>query len=116
MIYEKETENNESKVICESNRDNMEMNFLSSLSEKVCEILDVNWKDRQNMKNLFVSCLKSHVVEHKKGILFQYEQYLFDEAIKRLKKELNINSEINYNYALHARLIDIVDEIKKKLG
>ena len=91
-----------------------ELKLLNELSDKICEVLNVNWNDRQNMKNLFVSCLKKDVAEHNKGLLFQYEQYLFDKAIERLKKEIGINAEINYNNALHARLADIVDEIKKK--
>ena len=90
-IYSRENEtDNMGKQCMETNADNMEEKFLITLAKKVCEVLKVDWNDRQNMTNLLVSCLEEDVAGHKRGLLHQYEQYLFDGAFKRMKDELKL--------------------------
>ena len=90
----------------------IEGRFTLELAEELNNILNIPYNERRITRQLFVSSLKQILEGNRKGLLYEYEQYLFDRASERLIDTFKLKSDVNYNFATHARFADIVDEIK----
>ena len=112
MIYS--LEKNQMSGCCENSAPRIEQEFVNEVCELVIEALNVNYNERRLVKPLLVKSISEKVNNSYKelGLLQQFEAYILETAIERLKKEFNLISEINHSHATHAKFADIVKELK----
>lgn len=112
MIYS--LEKNKMSGCCENSAPRIEQEFVNEVCELVIEALNVNYNERRLVKPLLVKSISEKVNNSYKelGLLQQFEAYILETAIERLKKEFNLISEINHSHATHAKFADIVKELK----
>ena len=116
MIYS--LEKNQMSGCCENSAPRIEQEFVNEVCELVIEALNVNYNERRLVKPLLVKSISEKVNNSYKelGLLQQFEAYVLETAIERLKKEFNLISEINHTHATHAKFADIVKELKTNWG
>ena len=112
MIYS--LEKNQMSGCCENSTPRIEQDFVNEICELVIEALNVNYNERRLVKPLLVKSITEKVNNNYKelGLLQQFEAYVLETSIERLKKEFNLISEINHSHATHAKFSDIVKELK----
>lgn len=112
MIYS--LEKNQMSGCCENSAPRIEQDFVNEICELVIEALNVNYNERRLVKPLLVNSITEKVNNNYKklGLLQQFEAYVLETSIERLKKEFNLISEINHGHATHAKFADIVKELK----
>ena len=99
---------------CENSAPRIEQEFVNEVCELVIEALNVNYNERRLVKPLLVKSISEKINNSYKelGLLQQFEAYILETSIERLKKEFNLISEINHSHATHAKFADIVKELK----
>jgi hypothetical protein len=116
MIYS--TEQNENYCMSEerSNR-RIEETFVKEICDLVMDTLEINYNEKRIVRPLLEKVIgpKIHNRYKELGLLEQYEAYVLDTAVKRLKDDCGIQSSVNHSNATHAKLADIATEISKKL-
>ena len=112
MIYS--LEKNQMSGCCENSAPRIEQEFVNEVCELVIEALNVNYNERRLVKPLLVKSISEKINNSYKelGLLQQFEAYILETSIERLKKEFNLISEINHSHATHAKFADIVKELK----
>ena len=115
MIYS--LEKNQMSGCCENSAPRIEQEFVNEVCELVIEALNVNYNERRLVKPLLVKSISEKINNSYKelGLLQQFEAYILETSIERLKKEFNLISEINHSNATHAKFADIVKELKANL-
>lgn len=114
MIYS--LEKNQMSGCCENSAPRIEQDFVNEICELVIEALNVNYNERRLVKPLLIKSIAEKVNNNYKelGLLQQFEAYVLETSIERLKKEFNLVSEINHSHATHAKFADIVKELVEK--
>jgi len=92
-----------------SSKDNVEDKFLDAVSEAVVEVLDISYRDREQFRRVLRSAIKDKV----KNYLEQYQDYVVDYIGKELNDHCGINEKVEFDHALHAKLSNHFDTIKK---
>ena len=133
MIYEDINENSEfaeiGKISVECSNLDIEYKFIEELSDFLTNLLKINWNDKLIVKNLLINGLSKKLnnrtwIDSKgkkrggeTGLLQQYQNYILDESIQRIKRECKIPDDIkiNHGYALHAKFADIAKYLKTNL-
>ena len=112
MIYS--LEKTQMSGCCENSAPRIEQEFVNEVCELVIEALNVNYNERRLVKPLLVKSISEKINNSYKelGLLQQFEAYILETSIERLKKEFNLISEINHSHATHAKFADIVKELK----
>ena len=93
---------------CESPGNDYESQCSKLLSERIVEILRVNYTDKHNMQCLFQSILEDDL----KKLLQQYLHSQLNIISNALNHEFSIDETVCYNHATHAKLCDHVKAIK----
>jgi len=89
------------------------------LVDQVIEAVAVSLSIPYNQRVIFDALLKNNIKDwinnRDSGILQQYSAWVLDIATESLIKELGLpkSIKVNHEYAEHAKLIDIIKEIKK---
>lgn len=112
MIYS--LEKNKMSGCCENSAPRIEQEFVNEVCELVIEALNVNYNERRLIKPLLAKSIGEKINNHlnEPGLLQQFEAYVLETAIERVKKEFNLISEVNHGYATHAKFADILKELK----
>lgn len=99
---------------CENSAPRIEQEFVNEVCELVIEALNVNYNERRLIKPLLAKSIGEKINNHWKepGLLQQFEAYVLETAIERVKKEFNLISEVNHGHATHAKFADIIKELK----
>ena len=107
----KNEENCDGPCECESPSNNTEKKFIESISEKVCEILNIGWNDRRIVKSLIINGLENKLDSRgdNPGLLQQYEAYVLEKSSENFRNIFKIPKDIkvNHEYASHAKYNNI---------
>lgn len=92
--------------------ENIEEKFVKELSTIICDIMNVNYKDREMFKSLLYNSLKGKISNRSsssQGLLQQYLSFHLDKLGNSLKASLNIPDKvkINHNYSTAAKFSHI---------
>lgn len=100
---------------CEEKPIDYDENFLSIICDYIVEILRINWKDRETVKNLFYSALENKVCS-RDGLLEQFLNSQLDIIAESIKRnfELDKDLKVDYGHATHAKFSTILEVIKEK--
>lgn len=98
-------------TILESGAKGIEDSFITAISECVSEAIKINYKDR----TVFQSCLQTATARQIRVLLEQYLHHELEIIGERFQREFEISEKINFDYATHAKMRDIIDAIKQKM-
>jgi len=115
----------EQDKVCDEEGDSknsIEEKFVSELCGKICEIMNINWKDRELFKSLLHNSL-THCLNNRDthsnlgrgtGLLQQYLAHELDSISKSIKHKLNIPDDVkvNHKHGVYGKFNDIVRYIK----
>ena len=80
------------------------------IGESISEVLCKSYADRINFTSLISNAIKPQVQQ----LIKEHENHCLDVASSWIKNELELNDNINYENALHAKLSSLTEEIKSK--
>jgi hypothetical protein len=82
------------------------------ISEKISEILCNSYADRSNFKLLISNLIKPQM----EILVKEHENHCLEVASSHLIDEFNLDSNIDYNNTLHAKLYSIVNDLKNNFS
>jgi len=102
----------------EIKRDDIEDRFVKTISDLLCEKLEIGYNDQRIFKTLLTKVLKDDLNnrdDNNPGMLQQYLAHELEQVFKNLKRELIVPDEvkINHNYHIHSKFNDFIDYVKK---
>jgi len=86
----------------------LECRFVDALANLITEALRISYRDQEITKRFIYSSIEDIV----KDYLEAYLNGNLEILAKSINREFGIDKKVNYNYALHAKFNDIVEEIK----
>ena len=103
---------------CESPRNDIEHQFVEQLAQVVCEVMDVNHNERRIVKSLLIRSMKNTVADRsdrRPGLLQQYLAHELEGIAGRLKRDLQIPTEVkvNHDYSTESKFSDIIQYIRE---
>ena len=98
----------------EAPRKRYEEAFVYEVCKEVVSALNIQWKDREIVKELLFAILHNKLCK-RDGLLEQYLHSQLDIIKKTILNNFKLSKDIetNYNYATHAKFNDIIKAIKE---
>ena len=92
-----------------------EKRFARLVAAEIAASLQVNYGDRDIVVKLLTTTLEKQLCK-RGGLLEQYLHTQLDIIAQTVKNRFDLDNDlgVNYNYATHAKLMDIVEAIEKK--
>ena len=95
----------------EINSSDIKEKFITEMIKCFVESLRVSWKSRGLVEPL----IHSAVYENIRNLLEQYFHHELEILAQTFNREFLINEKINFKYATHAKMSDIIEGNKKKI-
>jgi len=96
---------------CEISNPNhdIEKRLTREIIRVIVEALDISWRDRDQFQRLLYSTIHSEVEK----LLRQYQDFSVDYVAKEMNSRLDMNEEVEFSHALHAKLSNFFEVFKE---
>lgn len=111
-IWTNPNEKHEVEGQCEMANDRIEDKFVNALCELFAQKLDINWKQRE----IFVALIKSSIQQEVNKLLKQFLHHELTIIGDTLNQIYEIDENVCYDFATHAKLSDHLSAIEQKLN
>ena len=95
----------------EMNMEDIREKFITATIKCIVEALRVPWKSRDLVEPLIYSAIADNV----RNLLEQYLHHELEILAHTFNREFLMNEKINFKYAIHAKMNDIIEGIKKRM-
>lgn len=90
----------------------IEKRLMHEITRVVVEALDIGWSDRESFRRVLNTAIQREV----KQLLLQYQDFSVDYIGKEINQRFGINEEVEFGHALHAKLKNHFETLKKLIS
>jgi hypothetical protein len=96
----------------EMNMEDIREKFITTTIKCIVDALRVPWKSRDLVEPLIYSAIADNV----RNLLEQYLHHELEILAHTFNREFSMNEKINFNYATHAKMNNIIEGIMQRYG